>query len=420
MAEALALLGGPRARTRPWPVWPEHGVPEAAALERVLRSGSWGGFPSPNREARAFADAFARYLGAQHAVPCVNGTLAITLALQAGRLDPGAEVITTSYTFVGTAGGIVAAGGVPVLVDVLPDTYCLDPDQVEAAVTPRTQAIVPVHLACSMADLDRLRALCDARGLLLVEDCAHAHGMRWRDRAAGTVGHFGTFSMQSSKLLTAGEGGAVTTDDGVAAQRLWSLVNCGRKEPGFDGFPERLFGHNLRITEWQAAVLTEQLARLPDQHARRARNVARFEAEVAKLPGLRPLARDERVSFRTAYQLIVRYDAAAFEGVPRDTMLRALQAEGVPCSGRFYVPMNEDPLFAMDPKTNPLARVELDYARQRFPVARRAAYEESIWLPHQLFLGDAGDEDDLVACFAKLQANAGALRDANARGGGGR
>ena len=417
MADALALLGGPRARARPWPAWPEHGAPEEAALARVLRSGSWGGFPSPNREARAFADAFARYLGAKHAVPCVNGTLAITLALQAGRLDPGAEVITTSYTFVGTAGGIVAAGGIPVLVDVLPDTYCLDPDQVEAAFTPRTQAIVPVHLACSMADLDRLRALCDARGLLLVEDCAHALGMRWRGRAAGTIGHFGTFSMQSSKLLSAGEGGAVTTDDDVAAQRLWSLVNCGRKEPGFDGFPERLFGHNLRITEWQAAILAEQLARLPEQHERRARNVARFEAEIAKLAGLRPMARDERVSFRTSYQLIVRYDAAAFAGVPRDAALRALQAEGVPCSGRFYVPMNEDPLFAMDAKTNPLARGSLDYSRQRFPVARRAAYEESIWLPHQLFLGDAADVDDLVASFAKVQANAGSLRDDAARAG---
>ncbi len=420
MAEGLALLGGPRVRTRPWPGWPEHGAAEEAALARVLLSGSWGGFPSPNREARAFADAFASYLGAKHAVACVNGTLAITLALQAGRLEPGAEVITTAYTFVGTASGIVAAGGIPVLVDVLPDSYCLDPDQVEAALSPRTQAVVPVHLACSMADLDRLRALCDRRGLLLVEDCAHAHGMRWRGRAAGTIGDFGTFSMQSSKLLTAGEGGAIATDDDVAAQRLLSLVNCGRKEPGFDGFPERLFGHNLRITEWQAAVLQAQLERLPGQHERRARNVERFEAELARVPGLRPLPRDERVTFRTAYQLIVRYDAEAFAGIPRDAALRALQAEGVPCSGRFYVPMNEDPLFAMDAKTNPLARAGLDYSTRAFPVARRAAYEESIWLPHQLFLGDAGDVDDLVAAFAKVQARAGELRPEAARAEGSR
>jgi L-glutamine:scyllo-inosose aminotransferase len=395
-------------RTRPWPAWPEHGQPERDALERVLASGSWGGFPEPNREAREFAAAFSRYLGTGHAVSCVNGTVAITLALQAARLEPGSEVITTAYTFVGTAGGIVAAGGVPVFVDVLPDSYCLDPDQVEAAITERTQAIVPVHLACAMADLDRLREICDRRGLLLVEDCAHAHGARWRGRAAGSVGDFGTFSMQSTKLLTAGEGGAIVTDDAIGAQRLHSLVNCGRKEPGFDGFPERLFGHNLRISEWQAAILTAQLERLPEQHARRAANLARFEELLAELPGLAPFPHDERVSLRTAYQFIVRYDASAFHGVPRDQALRALHAEGVPASGRFYVPLPEDPLFAMDPPTNPLARAGLDYTGQSFPVARRAAYDEAIWLPHELFLGDTRDVQDLADAFAKIHAAAAA------------
>src|SRR5215472_15271330 len=232
MSERLALLGGPPVRARPWSAWPEYGDAERRALERVLASRSWGGFPSPNTEARAFAERFARYVETAHAVPCANGTVAIALALQAARIEPGAEVITTAYTFVGTATGILAAGGVPVFVDVQPETYCLDPEQVEAAVTGRTQAVVAVHLACAMADMDRLSELCERHGLLLVEDCAHAHGARWRGRPAGSIGRLGTFSMQSSKLLTAGEGGAVTTNDPLAAQRLWSLVNCGRKEPG--------------------------------------------------------------------------------------------------------------------------------------------------------------------------------------------
>lgn len=410
MAERLAVLGGTPVRTRRWPAWPEYGSPEQEALARVLGSRSWGGFPQPNTEARRFAEAFASYVGTRHAVTCANGTVAITLALQAARLEPGAEVVTTPYTFVGTAGGIVWAGGVPVFADVLPDSYCIDPDRVEEVLTPRTQAVVPVHLACSMADLDRLRELCDRRGLLLVEDCAHAHGARWRGRAAGSVGDYGTFSMQSTKLLTAGEGGIVTTDDALGAQRLHSLVNCGRKERGYDGFPERLMGHNLRITEWQAAILSEQLRRLPEQHERRARNLERFEAGIAGVPGLSTLPRDERVSLRTAYQVIVRYDSEGFAGVPRDAAIRALHAEGVPCSGRFYVPLPEDPLFAMDARTNPLVRAGHDYRGQEFPVARRAAYQEAIWLPHELFLGDAGDVDDLVAAFAKVQAAAAELR----------
>jgi dTDP-4-amino-4,6-dideoxygalactose transaminase len=216
--------------------------------------------------------------------------------------------------------------------------------------------------------------------------------------------------MQSTKLLTAGEGGIITTGNDTYEQRLQSLVNCGRRESGYDRFPEQMLGTNARMTEWQAAVLCEQLRRLPGQHERRAARIERFEREIAAVPGLRPLAGDERVTERTAYQLILRYDSAQFAGVPRDEVLLALIAEGVPCAGRFYVPIPEDPLFAMDPKTNPVARSGVDYSGLAFPVASRAAYEESIWLPHFLFLGEEEDVDDLVVAFAKVQAGAAALR----------
>jgi dTDP-4-amino-4,6-dideoxygalactose transaminase len=406
LAERLAVHGGEPIRRRPWAAWPEWGAPERAALERVLESGSWGGFPSPSDEARGFAERFADYVGAAHAVCCANGTAAITLALQAARVKPGAEVIVPAYTFVGTASSALAAGALPVLVDVLPDTYCIDPDRVEAAITPRTEAIVPVHLGCSMADLDRLEAIAARHGLLLVEDCAHAHGARWRERGAGSVGGLGTFSMQSTKLLTAGEGGAVTTGDGLFAQRLRSLVDCGRKGPGCDGYPEQLLGHNLRMTDWQAALLGAQLERLPEQHARRARNVEAFEGAIAEMDGLRPMQRDPRVTRRAVYQLILRLDRDAFAGASRDSLVAALRAEGIPCSGRFYLPLNEDPLFAMDPLTNGAVRAGIDYASQAFPVARRAAYEEAIWLPHELFLGSGEDVSDLLKAFAKVRAGA--------------
>ena len=411
MAERLAIHGGSAVRTRPWPRWPEFGAAEREALERVLESRNWGGHPSPNLEARALGREFATYVGSGYAVPTLNGTISLTLALQAARISPGAEVITTAYTFVGTASAIVAAACIPVFVDVLPETYCLDPDQVAAAVGPRTEAILPVHLACSMADLDRLGELAERTGLLLVEDCAHAHGARWRGRGAGSIGHFGSFSMQSSKLMTAGEGGIITTSDPTYEERLQSLVNCGRKEAGYDRFPERMLGTNARITEWQAAVLREQLRRLPEQQQRRAARTLLFEQGIAAVPGLRPLPRDERVTERAAYQFILRYDPAHFAGVPRDDALRALRAEGVPCHGPFYVPIPEDPLFAMDPHTNPVARSGVDYSGRAFPVASRAAYQESIWLPHSLFLGGEEEVDDLVAAFAKVQACAAALRE---------
>jgi len=407
---ALAIHGGVKLRTRPWPSWPEHGEPERAALERVLASGSWGGFPSPNTEARAFAEEFSRFTGAAFTVPCANGTFSLMLALQAARVSPGSEVITSAYTFVGTAGGIVAAGCVPVLVDVDPETYCVDPRAVAAAVTKRTAALMPVHLACALADMDALGEIARRRSLLIVEDCAHAHGAKWRGRGAGALGDFGSFSMQSSKLLTAGEGGAVTTSDPTWAARLASLVNCGRKEPGADAFPEQMLGHNLRMTEWQAAVLRAQLQRLPEQNARRDGNLARFEREIAAVPGLRPLRRDPRVTVRAAYQFVLRYDPAAFAGVPRDHVILALRAEGVPCSGRFYTPLAEDPLFAPDPLTNAVTRSGVSYDPAAFPIAHRAAFDESIWLPHELFLGGDAEVDDVVAAFARIQRHAAELR----------
>jgi len=414
--DRLAVHGGAPVRTRPWPRWPEHGEPERAALARVLESGSWGGFPSPNREAQALAAEFSRFIGAGHTVLCANGTFSLALALQAARVPPGAEVVTSAYTFVGTAGGILAAGCIPVLADVDPETYCVDPRAVEAALTPRTAAILPVHLACALADMDALGELACRRGLLVVEDCAHAHGAQWRGRGAGALGDFGSFSMQSSKLLTAGEGGAVTTSDASFAARLASLVNCGRKEPGADAFPEQLLGHNLRMTEWQAAVLRAQLERLPEQNARRERNLARFERELPCVPGLHPLRRDPRVTARAAYQFVLRVDRRAFAGVPRDQLVLALRAEGVPCSGRFYTPLAEDPLFARDPLTNLATRSGVDWDPAAFPVARRAAFDESLWLPHELFLGGEPEVDDLMAALARVQARAGDLRDRPARG----
>jgi len=406
--EKLAIHGGPAVRSTPWPAWPEFGDPERAALERVLESRRWGGFPSPNVEAAALSAEFGRYVGSRFAVPCTNGTFSLTLALQAAGVSRGAEVITTAYSFVGTAGGILAAGAKPVFVDVLPDSYCLDPDQVEAALTGRTEAILPVHLASAMADMDRLGEIQSRRGLLVVEDCAHAHGMRWRGRCAGSLGDLGSFSMQSSKLLTAGEGGMVTTDSEAYEGRLQALVNCGRRETARAQATEPVFGSNHRMTEWQAAVLREQLRRLPEQHERRRANVARFGEGLRSVPGVALPERDPRLE-PTHYQLIVRHDAPSFEGVSRDAVIDALIAEGIPCSGRFYVPIDEDPLFVPDRGLYPDAPLRA-LEPPRFPIAHRAAHHETIWLPHELFLGTERDVDDLVQAFAKVRTHADALR----------
>ena len=299
---ALAIHGGAQAARRaPWPTWPEHGEPERAALAARARERQLGRVPEPeHRGARVRRGVLALHRRARSRVPCANGTFSLMLALQAARVPPGSEVITSAYTFVGTAGGIVAAGCVPVLVDVDAETYCVDPRAVEAAVTPRTAALMPVHLACTLADMDALGEIAQ-RGT----HCSWSRTARTRTARSGAAAARARSATSARSRCRARSSyrrrGRRSHDERPTyAARLASLVNCGRKEPGADAFPEQMLGHNLRMTEWQAALLRAQLERLPEQSARRERNLARFERALAALPACARCARDPRVTARAA------------------------------------------------------------------------------------------------------------------------
>src|SRR5579859_1157775 len=281
-AGALALAGGRPLRARPFPAWPLFDGRERAALARVLKSRDWGGYPFPNDEARAFAAAFARRHGARFGVCAANGTVTLEVALKSCGVGPGDEVIVPAYTWGGTVAPVLFAGAVPVFADVDPGTYCLDPRAAEAALTGKTKAIIAVHLAMGMADMDALAALAERRGLKLIEDCAHAHGARWKGRGAGSLGDAGSFSFQTSKLMTAGEGGALITNDPQLFELFQSYINCGRPS-ATDKFGRRVLGYNYRMTEFQAALLRAQLARLDAQQKLRARNAARLSRRLVEL-----------------------------------------------------------------------------------------------------------------------------------------
>jgi dTDP-4-amino-4,6-dideoxygalactose transaminase len=408
----LALAGGTPVRTRPFPAWPEAGEPERAELLEVLASGNWGGYPFPNRRAEAFAERFASLHDVARACAVASGTVAIEAALKAAGIAPGEEVIVPAYTFEASAAPVLRLGAVPVFVDVRPDTYCLDPEAAAAAVTARTRAILPVHLAMNMADLDAVGALARRHGLKVVEDCAHAHGARWRGRGAGSHGDAGAFSLQTSKLLTAGEGGVVTTNDDALAEAVESYVNCGRASRA-DRYGRRLLGYNYRLTEMQAAVLLGQLGRLPEQTRWREETARRMGEGLARIDGIRLLRRDERQTTQAVYQYVFKYDAAAFGGAPRDRFVAALEAEGIPCDGLFYEPLYRSALFRVDPADFPALGGRLPWAAQRCPVAERAAYEESVWVPHRVLLGANEDVDQVVEAVAKVRGNVDELRKAD-------
>jgi dTDP-4-amino-4,6-dideoxygalactose transaminase len=298
---------------------------------------------------------------------------------------------------------------VPTFVDVRPDTGCIDVDQVQAAIGPRTRAIIPVHVAGQPADLDRLVELCERHDLVMVEDCAHAHGSRWRDRHVGTFGDAGSFSFQSSKLMTAGEGGAVVARDGEVTQALRSVVNCGRR-PGVWYYRHFALGDNFRMTEWQGAVLLAQMARFPGQQERRSANADRLNAALAEIPGVEPQARDPRCTSQGNYCYVVRIDPERF-GVPRDTVREALLAEGMELT-TAYPPLHRLELFAtpdgLAPRRRDRSRMQ-DFASLEMPVTDRLA-AETLWFTTSVLMGSPEDADDVVAAVAKVQQHAGELQ----------
>jgi len=408
-AAELALLGGTPVRSSPWPQWPARGPEEERAVIAALRHGDWGGFPLPNERAASFARAFAERHDSAHALCVANGTVSLEVALQAMGVEPGAEVIVPAYTFEATASAALFAGCVPVFADIDPDTYCIDVGAAEALVTDRTQASVPVHLAMTVADLDSVGALAEKHELAVLEDCAHAHGARWRGRGVGSWGEAGSFSFQSSKLMTSGEGGIVTTSDDAILDRLHALVNCGRQRPGA-AEPATAIGHNYRMTDLQAAVLEVQLGRLDRQHEIRARNASRLRAAIEDIAGLTNLRIDDRVTTQAIYQFVFRFESGAFAGLDRDTFVAALEAEGVPCDGRFYESLPASELLRPDPARYPAWSATL--ARSPVPDcpnAERAAYREAVWLPHQLLLGTTTEVDDIVEAVLKVQRGAAGL-----------
>ena len=408
MAE-LAVNGGTPVRSTPYPAWPAPDDEYVEAVSEVVRGGEWGGFPEPGVNAAAFEEAFAAYQGARHGVLMMNGTVTMEVACKALDVGWGDEVIVPALTFAATAYAPMAAGALPVIVDVTPETWCIDPDLVEAAITPRTRAIIPVHLGHQMADMDRLTEIADRHGLAVIEDCAHAHGQQWRGRGAGCIGDFGSFSHQSSKILTSGEGGTLLTNDDTLARRAHSIIDCGRAKDTEE--KEFTFGANYRLSELNAALLVVAMRRFPGQQEERATNGLRFERLAADIPGVRVMPRDRRITRWSFYNYILAIDPGAFGGATNETVCAALEAEGIPAEVQ-YPPMSRYELFQPSLSRLPVAvehAERLDPRGMSFPVAEAAGLRESVYLMEAVFRDGERGVQDAVDALAKVQRHAGEL-----------
>jgi dTDP-4-amino-4,6-dideoxygalactose transaminase len=408
MAE-LAINGGTPVRPQGYPAWPVWDEREIEAVTSVVRSGEWGGYPEPGVNAAAFEERFSAYQGASHGVLMVNGTITMEVALKALDIGWGDEVIIPALTFAATAYAPMAAGALPVIVDVEPRTWTIDPDAIEAAITDRTRAVMPVHLGHHMADMDRIMDIAKRHGLAVVEDCAHAPGQRWRDTGAGCIGSFGSFSHQSSKILTSGEGGSLLTNDEALARRAHSIVDCGRPKDAEE--QEVTFGANYRLGELHAALLLPQLERFEAQRVERAENARYLEEIVTSVPGVHVMKADERITRWSFYNYILRIDPDEF-GAENEPVCAALEAEGIPGEVQ-YPPMSRYDLFQPSRSRLPVA-VEfadrLDPAKMSFPVAEAAGLRESVYFMENTFRAGHEGIEDVVEALAKIHKHADELR----------
>ena len=385
----LALLGGSPVLTKEPPAWPLFDESDRRALNDVLESRVWGGYHEAVGELER---RFAAYHGATYGIAIANGTVSLEIALAAAGIRPGDEVIVPPITFVASATAVARIGALPVFVDVDPQTINLDPSAAEAAINERTRAIVLVHFAGCPADLDRFTDICEKHDLVLIEDCAHAHGAEWRVRRVGSFGQFGSFSFQASKNITAGEGGILITSDAKLSERARSISNQGRRTGGA-WYEHIRLGTNARLTGFQAALLLNQLERLPGQVATRMERAARLREGLKEIGGLVPTpdVLDERVAAHGFHIFSMRYDERAFDGLPRNLFVEALQAEGLPVTTGYPHPIYHNELFKQ-------------HSHIVQPCPQAEAYcKSSVWLPHNALLADEQWIDGALTAVRKVK-----------------
>jgi len=383
----LAIKGGEAIRTKAWPRWPQWGEEEAERIQAVLESGEWGGFHPFVRE---FEETWAKRHQAKYCISAVNGTLTLEAALRVVGVGHGDEVIVPPYTFIATANAVRLVGAIPVFADIEAHTYNFDMDRVAEAIGPKTKAIIPVHFAGLAVDMDRLLPLAREHGLAVIEDAAHAHGSTWRGTPLGSMGDIGSFSLQQSKNLTAGEGGMLITNNEDLALKLWSFANQGR-DPHGKWYEHGMLGSNLRMTGWQAAVLLAQLGRFEENLAKRQANARYLTSILEEIDGPAPMSWDIRCDNHAFHLYMMRYDPTKFNGLPRDEFVLALKAEGVPCSTGYPRPLYQQP-----PLAEPYSRV------MPCPVVEQAC-KESIWLTQNLLLAEPEDMEDIGRAIIKIR-----------------
>ncbi|TKJ47689.1 aminotransferase DegT [Candidatus Aerophobetes bacterium Ae_b3a] len=403
----LAINGGDKAAERlaaKIPVWPKATEEDKKVLLEVLESSLWS---FPHTRVEQFEQAFAKYQDAKYGIAVANGTVSLELCLKAGGIEPGDEVIVPAITFISTVSTVTEVGAIPVFVDSDPDTISIDPKAIEKAITSRTKAVIAVHYGGYPVDFDAILPIVRKHNLLLIEDAAHAHGTKWKERKVGAIGDFGGFSFQQSKSLTAGEGGIVLTNNVKLAEKASLIRNIGRKA-GVPGYLHLILSSNYRMTEFQAVLLLSQMKHLPEWTELKHKNGEYLARELRKIGGVEPLKRDPRITKRGYYFFIIRYNSDEFKGLPRDKFIEALNAEGVPCGTAYGVPLYKNPAFKKENLKGIWAKgigPIPDYEKLYLPVAEEFCAHQQVALSHRVLMVDRSGIQMIIDSIAKIKDN---------------
>ncbi len=392
----LALFGGTPVRSKPFPTWPRSSRDLKEQLVNTVDNELWG---VGSKAIRNFEEAFAAFHAAEYCITTNSGTTALWVSLKAAGVKAGDEVILPAYTFIATASAVLMANAVPVFVDAELETFNIDPELIEAAITDQTRVIMPVHISGNPAHMDKILAIAKKHDLAVIEDAAQAHGAEWKGTKVGALGIGGIFSFQTSKNMAAGEGGAIVTNDKDFNDACFSYHNCGRVKGG-QWYEHQHLGGNFRLNAFAAAILHAQLNTLSSDMDLRDDNRKKIDEALHQIPGLTPVMQYPETTRVANHLYLARYHAEEFHNVPREKFYEAMRAEGV-FTYAGYVPLYKEKLFITNPDEYPWLK-DRNYREQFLPNTEKLCGEQSVWLKQNHLLGTAADTQDIIDAFEKV------------------
>ena len=410
-----AILGGPKAHPGKFPEWPMYDGAEEQALIDVIKSGQWGRLDG--KMTAQFEEEYARMMGLKNSLAVANGTTALFTMLGVVGVGPGDEVIIPVYTFVATYNVVVLNYALPILVDTDIETFQIDPQKMEQAITPATKVLMPVHMGGLPANLDRIMAIAQKNNLPVIEDACQAPGSEWRGKKVGSYGVGGAFSFQATKNLNSGEGGAIisTSEDFIKNCYAFHNQGMGRSNTSYNPGEKGTRGTNGRMTEFQAGILLAQMVRQQIQDKRRSRNIEYLNSLLKEIPGITPAKLNDGVTYVSYHLYMFRYDKSHFAGMSREKFIQALSAEGInawPGYGR----LNKEAYVAGLQQNKHYLKIYGEkgmkdwFDRNQCPQNDKLTGEESLWFGQTMFLGSTREMDQIAEAIRKIQKNAAQVK----------